>query len=85
MCVRAVAALKGSIKLSDLTHIVITHMDPKSIPTLELLLKTLGEEGGDKAKMILSNPALKLLQSSMGRWAICLFVCSFVFHSYTPA
>jgi len=59
-----VAALAEATPLSGLTHILITHLDPKSIPTLELLLARL-KAAGSQPILTLSNPALRLLQSTL--------------------
>lgn len=61
-----VAALSESVSLTSLTHIVITHLDPKSIPTLELLLAAMTTKGNTKPTVVLSNPAQRLLQSTLG-------------------
>lgn len=66
------ATLEAEGALSGLTHIVITQLDPKAIPSLEALLARLAQQaagaGADAAKpqVVLSNPALRLLQSTLG-------------------
>ncbi|GFR44040.1 hypothetical protein Agub_g5200 [Astrephomene gubernaculifera] len=106
-----VEALSAQAPLPSLTHLLITHLDPKAIPTLELLLLTRRnqqrqqrqqlqqQEGGQQEgqavapgaaaaagspgsssgsggqgeapplpplQVVLSNPALKLLESTLG-------------------
>ncbi|MEW5312660.1 MAG: hypothetical protein WDW38_004276 [Sanguina aurantia] len=63
-----VAALSSLTPPSSLTHIIITQLDPKAIPTLEALLRTCqaGRTSDAKLQVVLSNPALRLLQSAMG-------------------
>lgn len=67
-CFFSVAALSEAVPLSSLSHIIITQLDPKSIPTLQLLLSKVKEAGpAVKPTLVLSNPALRLLQSTMGK------------------
>lgn len=54
--------------MSDLTHIVITHLDPKAIPTLKAVLNVI-TKAGKTPTVILSNPGLRLLQSVFGEGA----------------
>jgi hypothetical protein len=71
---RAVSVLAGALRATggrgwtSLTHVVLTHLDPKSIPTLEALLSRLPPSGGSKPVpvLVLSNPALRLLQTTLG-------------------
>ena len=64
------SSVKTLTPLSELTHIVLTQLDPKSIPSLEALLAAVvSERGAAKAtplQVVLSNPAARLLQSAMG-------------------
>lgn len=53
--------------LSEITHIVLTQLDPKNIPSLEALLKArMAQNPSTKLEVVLSNPAARLLQSAMG-------------------
>jgi hypothetical protein len=63
----AADALSSTMSLRDLTHVVITHLDPKSIPTLAKVLGKATRQGA-RPTVVLSNPALQLLQSTFGRW-----------------
>jgi len=58
-------ALAGAANLSNLTHIVCTHLDPNRIPSLEAVLAR-AQAAGAKPTLILTNPALRVLQSSIG-------------------
>lgn len=60
--------LENLIEPSALTHLVLTHLDPKCLPTLEVLLRaaTKGRpEGSRRLQLMLSNPALKLLETTL--------------------
>ncbi len=71
----AVESLASSIPVPELTHIIITHLDPKSIPTLKAVLKQLAG-AGKKPTVVLSNPGLRLLQSVIGAYAcVQTWVC----------
>jgi hypothetical protein len=63
-----VEALQQSGSLAKLTHIVITQMDAKAVPTLQQVLaaRLAGAAAGAKLEIVLSNPALQLLQNAMG-------------------
>jgi len=69
-----VADLARNIKVSSLTHIIITHLDPKAIPTLKEVLHQLAQ-AGRKPTVVLSNPGLRLLQSVLGAAGGCVYVC----------
>ncbi|KAG2496624.1 hypothetical protein HYH03_005445 [Edaphochlamys debaryana] len=62
--------LESQVPLTSLTHVIVTQLDPKTIPALELLLsRRAAAPGADKApelQIILSNPAMKLLESTLG-------------------
>ncbi len=59
--------------LSEITHIVLTQLDPKNIPSLEALLKArLASKPSNKLEVVLSNPAARLLQSAMGKLSLML-------------
>ena len=60
------SALEGLVPLPELTHIVITQLDPKSIPCLDLLLTRMAAAKAAPPQVILSNPAMRLLQAVMG-------------------
>ena len=65
----AVASVRQLTPLSELTHIVLTQLDPKSIPSLEALLTAASEERGSSLQpiqVVVSNPAARLLQSALG-------------------
>lgn len=78
----AVTSVKLLTPLRELTHIVLTQLDPKSIPSLEALLVAVNlARGSDSSasmlQVVLSNPAARLLQSALGesrldRWFISL-------------
>jgi hypothetical protein len=55
------------MSLRGLTHVIITHLDPKSIPTLAKVLSK-ATSGGARPTVILTNPALQLLQSTWGTY-----------------
>lgn len=70
----AVSALSAATDLSSLSHVVLTHLDPKAVPTLEAVLVAVaaarnssGAASGSKLQLVLSNPALQLLQSIWGK------------------
>ncbi len=59
------------MKLSSLTHLIITQLDSKVVPALELLLarRQAAIAAGASAaplQVVLSNPALRLVQTSLG-------------------
>ena len=70
--------LANNTHVSDITHVFITHLDPKSIPTLKEVLTFLAG-AGKKPTVVLSNPGLRLLQSVFGEslW-MCHCDCSAV-------
>ena len=61
----AVPALDKAISLKALKGIIITHLTPKRLPSLRALLKK--RKGLVPLDVHLSNPALQLLRSSLGR------------------
>lgn len=68
------AALEKQTPLTALTHIILTHLDAKAIPSLELLLQRrlaagAGAAGSSPLQVVLSNPALRLLQTTVGACA----------------
>lgn len=65
MPVRTVDALASATSLASLTHVLITHLDPKAIPTLERVLAR-ATAAGARPQVILSNPAVRLLQATWG-------------------
>jgi flavorubredoxin len=65
--------LASNVAIKDLTHIVITHLDPKAIPTLKTVLKIMAQ-AGKMPTVVLSNPGLRLLQSVLGE-CVCLSMC----------
>lgn len=60
-------ALGKATPISSLTHIVITHIDPNRIASLEAVLTRVAA-GGNKPTVICTNPASKVLQTSLGGW-----------------
>ncbi|KAF5831756.1 beta-lactamase-like protein, partial [Dunaliella salina] len=58
-------SLASNIRVTELTHIIITHLDPKAIPTLKAVLNKL-TAAGKRPTVVLSNPGLRLLQSVFG-------------------
>ncbi|KAG2453394.1 hypothetical protein HYH02_001618 [Chlamydomonas schloesseri] len=67
-----VSALEKQTPLTSLTHIILTHLDSKAIPSLELLLQrrlAAGPAPGSSLQVVLSNPALRLLQTTIGEKA----------------
>lgn len=64
--VEALSAQLGG--LARLSKLLVTHLDPKAIPSLELLIRAWAAAGGAPGglEVVLSNPALRLLQSSLG-------------------
>lgn len=58
-------SLSSNIQVTELTHIIITHLDPKAIPTLKAVLNKLAT-AGKSPTVVLSNPGLRLLQSVFG-------------------
>lgn len=57
--------LKSSIAPTSLTHLVITHLDPKAIKTLKVVIEAAVEgRKGEKLELILTNPAEQLLRST---------------------
>lgn len=63
----AADALARATSTSRLTHIVITHLDPNRIPSLEAVLQRV-QAAGARPQLILSNPALRILQTSISEW-----------------
>ncbi|GAX73888.1 hypothetical protein CEUSTIGMA_g1338.t1 [Chlamydomonas eustigma] len=65
-----VSAVRGLTPLAKLSHLILTQLDPKSIPSLEALLKAIIAERGSSSapalQLVLSNPAAQLLQSALG-------------------
>lgn len=58
--------LQSETPLEAIDHIVITHLDPKAIPTLNALLEAITRKRTSPVEVTLTNPAQQLLQSSMG-------------------
>ncbi len=71
----AVATLEQTIPLQSLRRIVLTHLTPKRLPSLRMLLERKKEAGGP-LDVHLSNPALQLLRSSLGRPLFCSSFCN---------
>lgn len=61
-----VKALGSKIKLQAVTGLVLTHLTPKRLPTLIEVLKQITSPNGT-LKVYLSNPAMQLLRSSLGK------------------
>lgn len=63
-----VSVLKSLGPLKNLTHIVLTQLDPKNIPSLEAVLTAMLAEAGSskQVQVVVSNPAARLLQSVLG-------------------
>lgn len=63
-----VSVLKSLGPLKNLTHIVLTQLDPKNIPSLEAVLRAMLAEAGSskQVQVVVSNPAARLLQSVLG-------------------
>ena len=66
----AVDQLSSTLPLNSLTHIVITNLDPKSIPTLEAVCARSGRAGAS-ITVVASAPALALLQAAWGKGCCC--------------
>ncbi|GLI66193.1 hypothetical protein VaNZ11_009958 [Volvox africanus] len=70
-----VSAVESEVPLTSLTHLIITQLDTKSVPSLELLLARRKEVADASAtvvgplQVVLSNPALRLLQPALGEKA----------------
>ncbi|KXZ51271.1 hypothetical protein GPECTOR_13g758 [Gonium pectorale] len=69
-----VSTLAAQTPLTGLTHLIITQLDPKAMPSLERLLAAraqavAGAAGAAPLQVVLSNPALRLLQSTLGEKA----------------
>jgi flavorubredoxin len=62
-----VDALESVTSVSALTHVVLTHLNPKRIQSLRAVLKKRQQQGdAPPLEVYLSNPALQLLRSSLG-------------------
>ncbi|GLC37163.1 hypothetical protein PLESTB_000986800 [Pleodorina starrii] len=68
-----VSCLQSSLpSLDSLTHLILTQLDTKALPSLEALLaarKAAAPPSAAPLTVVLSNPALRLLQSSLGEKA----------------
>lgn len=61
-----VEALAEALPLEHIRHIVVTHLSPQAIKSLELLMKRMvAKDPNAKPLVYLTNPALRLLQASM--------------------
>ena len=56
------------MRLEKLTHMVVTHLSPKRIASLkEVLAQRAKRRPAAPLELILSNPALQLLRTTLGR------------------
>lgn len=63
----AASAVSSLTPLTEVTHLVITHLSPKAINALEKVIRAMTEgRTAAKPKLVLSNLALRLLQASWG-------------------
>ena len=64
----AVPTLEGVVRLEQLTHMIVTHLSPKRIALLkEVLAQRAKRQPSARLELILSNPALQLLRTTLGR------------------
>ncbi len=61
----AVNALKERVELKSISKLVITHLTPKRMPSLKAFLQERAGQGN--LRIHLSNPALQLLRSTLGK------------------
>ncbi len=55
------------MRLEELTHMVVTHLSPKRIASLkEVLAQRAQRRPAARLELILSNPALQLLRTTLG-------------------
>ena len=63
----AVPTLESVVRLENLTHMVVTHLSPKRIGSLrEVLALRAKRQPAARLQLIMSNPALQLLRTSLG-------------------
>ena len=63
------AELQTAVDLKDVGALVLTHLTPKRMPSLRALLQRLSQDRTRPLDVYLSNPALQLLRSSLGKGA----------------
>ena len=57
------------MRLEKLTHMVVTHLSPKRIGSLrEVLALRAKRQPAARLELIMSNPALQLLRTTLGMW-----------------
>ena len=62
-----VPTLESVVRLEKLTHMVVTHLSPKRIGSLrEVLALRAKRQPAAQLELIMSNPALQLLRTSLG-------------------
>ncbi|KAK9816862.1 hypothetical protein WJX72_006273 [[Myrmecia] bisecta] len=62
-----VTALDGLFSLGSLTHVVLTHLTPSRVESIKQLLRMRQQQNAAPLQIYLSNPALQLLQSTLGK------------------
>lgn len=63
-------ALEAQLPLTQIKTIVVTHLSPQALPTLEKLMTRLLQQAPDATvTVVLTNPALRLLQTTLGEKA----------------
>jgi len=64
-----VPTLESVVPLEKLTHMVVTHLSPKRIPSLRGVLALRAKrQPTARLEVIMSNPALQLFRTTLGMW-----------------
>lgn len=66
----AVDALGGMIDFNSIGHIIMTHVDKKSIPTLQKLLEKIETSEEPQIQIHLTVPGLQFLRGIMGKQTV---------------
>ena len=67
MCRLPEPALESVVRLEELTHMVVTHLSPKRMGSLRAVLAQRAKRRpAARLEVILSNPALQLLRTTLG-------------------